>query len=79
MRGEQHIVERAKAMRLDDGFFREAVEGGAGNSLFAQRLMQSVLVHDAAAGGVDKVSVRFHERQFTATDQAAGLVGERTV
>jgi hypothetical protein len=39
MRGEKDVVKLAKAMWSDDRFLREAVDGGAGDAAFPQRLV----------------------------------------
>ena len=45
----------------------------------ASASIQSVFVDDAAAGRVDQIGVGLHQRELTAADQAAGLLGERAV
>ena len=47
--------------------------------MILERVVKRVLVHDAAARGVQQIRVRFHQRQLPSSDEAARLFSERTM
>src|SRR3984957_5128471 len=79
VRREQHVVEFTEAGWLRHRFFGETIQRRAGDAPFLQRREERVLIHDAAARGVEQVGIGLHQRQFLRTDKAAGFFGERTM
>src|SRR5262245_66634078 len=55
------------------------VKRRAGNFLLLERVAKSVLVDDAAAGGVDQVCRSLHQREPSFIDHSAGLGRQRTM
>ena len=66
-------VRQREQRRLARRLRHEHVEAGAGDPLRDERVVQRVLVDEAAAGDVDDEGGRLHLRELLGADHAGGL------
>ena len=79
MRGGDHVVELEQRVVLVDGLGVPDVDAGAGDLVVLERVVEGLLVDDAASAGGDQISRRLHHCQLFGADDASGFGTEGRV